>query len=557
MKTIAIQNCGMDKDSFAILMHTAHRVLSLRALACTEGEGEYTVTLAVDPTLQNDRFVIRAAKNGAALSAANDTALHAAFGRLLRESKFDGRGGFVPPKTDTVIDFTPKSLLRGMYFATHFGNFYHHAPIESVYEVVEDLALNGCNSLLVWFDMHHFTSMQDPNAQSLVKRLHAILRYANAIGMGGSLTMLANESFADSPEHLRASWRVQNGYHDPLVGHFHIEICPSSEEGIAEILRMRREMLSYFSDLRIDYVVYWPYDQGGCTCKKCAPWGANGFLKLLPHFRTLVKEMMPDAELVISTWFLDRFTDGEWDGFYQAMKSGLFSDVRYVLSFFEKGVLPKCIAEEGVPEGIEFIDFPEISMYSCMPWGGYGASHLAAFLDETNRNSGHLYRGGFPYSEGIFEDANKFISLMYYSGEYENAFDALRAYVRNEFCCDDEALYEAIKRTETGLARDRKEGDYTRAVILDPSDTEFVYDMLSYYRELLPERIANSSSFRLYYLRAVIDYEMARCDGYPARSERCKAAMQELCEIYCATNETHRWVRPFIGPWWNGEETEG
>ena len=184
-----------------------------------------------------------------------------------------------------------------------------------------------------------------------------------------------------------------------------------------------------------------------------------------------------------------------------------------------------------------------------MPWGGYGASHLAAFLNTTNQKSGKLYRGGFPSSEGVFEDANKFIQLAYYSGEYEDAFDALRAYVKHEFCCDDEALYEAVKRTETALSRLRLEGDYTRAVIHDASDVEFVYETLTHYHETLPENITSSRNFRLYYLRAVIDLEMVRNDGYPARSARCREAMHELCRIYYADGNTHRWVRPFLGPW--------
>jgi hypothetical protein len=152
-----------------------------------------------------------------------------------------------------------------------------------VYDVIEDLALRGCNSLLVWFDMHHFESMEDAGAQALVKRLREVLGYANKIGIGGSLTMISNEGFSSSPKHLRAEWQVQNGYHAEPDSHYHVEICPSKEGGIEEILRARRAMLEYFADLKIDYVVYWPYDQGGCTCKDCAPWGSNGFLKLLPH----------------------------------------------------------------------------------------------------------------------------------------------------------------------------------------------------------------------------------------------------------------------------------
>lgn len=548
MNRVRLKNCGMGESSFEILTRSVRRFLNLREVLLTDGEEDLLLTLHSDAAYVQDRYRILVSEHGADIYAGNDCALHAGVGRLLLETVFDGRGGMTPPQSGTVVDFTPARPIRGMYFATHFYNFYHSAPIEQVYEVVEELALRGCNSILVWFDMHHFASMQDPGAQALVSRLRNILKYANRIGMSGSLTMLANEAFCSSPEELRAEWRAVGRYHSSPDDHYHLEICPNKPGGIEEILRERREMLSCFSDLDIRYVCYWPYDQGGCTCEKCQPWGANGFLKLLPHFQALVKEVLPNTEIIVSTWYFDKFIDGEWDAFYPRMSEPVFRDIRYVMAFFFHGRLPDCIAEHGIPEGIRFVDFPEISMYSCNPWGGYGASVLTAFLDETNRASGGLYSGGFPYSEGIFEDANKFIQLGFYSGLYPDAHDALRAYVRSEFCCADEALYEAIRRTETALARekDRTQPEF-RCRIRCSDDIEFVYRTLTGYNESLPPRIAASTKFRLFYLRAVIDYELMTHDYYPIRSERCQEAMREINSIYCADARTKRWVKAPVG----------
>lgn len=536
-------NRSMDTDSFSVLEKAAERVLSLRGVVLGEG---YEVALAVDGDLNDDRYIIVANAESASLRAADSLSLFAAFGRFLRLSKFDGMGGFDPFFGE--LDFTPKKKLRGMYFATHFENFYHSAPIEKVYEVIEDLALRGCNSLLVWFDMHHFDSMKDAGAQSLVKRLRDILGYANKIGMGGSLTMLANEGFASSPVDLRAEWQVQNGYHAEPNSHYHVEICPSKEGGVEEILRSRREMLECFADLKIDYIVYWPYDQGGCTCKDCAPWGANGFIKLFPHFKALVNEMMPNTKLIVSAWYFDKFTSGEWSGFYEKLAEGAFDGVPYILSFFENGNLPEVMREKGLPEGFGFVEFPEISMRGCSPWGGYGASHLASFLDRTHEVCKDIYSGAYPYSEGVFEDANKFIELALYSGECDNAFDALREYVKFEFCSDDDELYEAVKRTENFLARKRsRPGDYIKVTIEDTSDIESVRETLERYNKILPESIASSRNFRLFYLRAIIDSEILRNDGFAIRSELCQKAMRELDEIYYVTENTLSWVRPATG----------
>ena len=546
--TFAIVNKGMGSESYAALLRSARRTLELRKHALVDGAADYTITVSVDEALTNDRYIVDAGADHAVLSAANDCSVHAALGRLLIEAEFDGRGSFVVK--EGVIDHTPTKSLRGMYFATHFYNFYHKAPLEEVYDVIEDLALRGCNCIEVWFDMHHYTSMQDPGAQELVERLRAIIAYTNKVGMKVSMTMNSNEAFANSPEHLRAEWEAIGRYFKKPGDHYHLEICPSKEGGIEQIIQYRREMFSCFADLRIDYVVYWPYDQGGCTCMKCQPWGSNGFLKLLPHFKALVKEMLPNTMVIVSTWYFDHFVEGEWDEFYERLvkEPELFTDVAYFMAFFHNGNIPACIREKGIPEGIEFVDFPEISMQYCSPWGGYGASILARFLDTTNKACKDLYQGGFPYSEGIFEDANKFIQMGFYTGVYPDAYDALRAYVAHEFCCKDEELYEAIRRTETGLHRKMNhDEEYLRVNILDPSDIDFVYETLTKYNEILPEQIAKSRNFRLFYLRAVIDHELKEHDFVPMRSARCQEAMKEVNEIYYADERTKDWVCAPVG----------
>lgn len=531
-------NINMPAEAFGVLGHAAARILELRSLPLGEG---YPISFEIDSALSDERYVIKSEDDRCALRAADGLALFAAFGRFLRLSRFDGVGGFEPFTGE--LDFTPKKKLRGMYFATHFENFYHSAPIEKVYEVVEDLALRGCNSLLVWFDMHHYSSMRDEGAQSMVKRLRDILGYANSIGIGGSLTMLSNEGFASSPEHLRAEWAVQNGYVKEPHSHYHVEICPSKVGGIEEIIRERREMLEAFSDLKIDYVVYWPYDQGGCTCAECAPWGANGFLKLLPHFKTLINEMLPRTEIIVSAWYFDLFTSGEWRGFGDACKRGALGDTKYILSFFENGNMPAA----ALPEGFEFIEFPEISMRGCSPWGGYGASHLAAFLDRTYAAGKDIYSGAYPYSEGVFEDANKFIELALYSGECDCATDALREYMRFEFCTDSDELFDALRLTEATLERTRARLENIKVTLTDPSEVENIRAVFEKYSEILPERIAASRNFRLFYLRSLIDSEIVRNDGFSIRSEACQIAMREIDELYYVNENTCPWVRPATG----------
>lgn len=554
--TIGFNNTGMGQDSYGILRRSAGRFLAARELSLApEGErADYTVTLAVNADYKNDRYTITAGKGGAVLTAARDLDLHAALGRLLTESFFDGRGGFVPYEGE--LDFTPKCPVRGMYFATHWHNFYESASYEEVYEIVEDLALRGCNVLIVWFDMAFYDSMEDEAARLHVDRLHAILRYANRIGMGGGMTMNSNEGFHSSPVHLRAQWDAQGRYHTVPHSHKHLEICPSLPGGIEEILRERREVLSRFTDIDLRYVFYWPYDEGGCTCMNCQPWGSNGFVKLFPHFRDLIREMFPRARIVVSTWYFDRFVDGEWDEFYPRLSDGTFDGVPYFLSFFHNGKLPECIEKNGLPEGVRFLDFAEISMHDCRPWGGFGANPLPRFLTRTLEGSGYLYSGGFPYSEGIFEDLNKFVMLSWYSGVYNDPAAAVRAYIRLECGLEGaelDELTDAVIRTETGLKRtyhytDKEpELESDRYPIEDGSEAAAVRAVLEKYDGIVAPGLRREWKFRLLLLRARFDDELVRCEGYPKRSALCQELIAEINTInHVAEERSGRWllVRP-------------
>ncbi len=535
-----LTNHSMPEASFAILRATLTRRLGERL--CSLGEGGYTLTLVLDETYTDDRYTVVPGENSVALTAGNAAALHAAVGRFLFASRFDGHGGFTP--LTEAVDFTPARPLRGMYFATHFYNFYHNAPIEEVYTVIEDLALRGCNALLVWYDMHHFTGVDQPESLELITRLKAFMHYAKQIGMLASILMLANEGFASSPEQLRATNEAQNGYHTKLNGYYFRELCPSTPGGLAEILAERSTVLEAFADVQPDYVCFWPYDQGGCTCADCAPWGANGLLKIFPHFVKLVREVWPGTRFIFSTWYFDKFYKGEWEAFYPRLQDGTLADADYIMSFFHLGQLPEAIDRDGIPEGVRFIDFPEISMHSSWPWGGFGANPLARFLDETNEKSGHLYAGGYPYSEGIFEDINKHIILGWYSGQHKRAADAVREYARFEFCCDDDALVDAILRTETALARARGSTKPPFSFqIKNTADVDAVWATISAYDARLPESVRALPRWRMIYLRAMLDVEIAR-DSCTGNSKPAQDAFRELFAMYYACDKTYVSVCP-------------
>jgi hypothetical protein len=349
-----------------------------------------------------------------------------------------------------------------MYFATHFHNFYHDAPLPKVERYVEDLALWGCNALSVWFDMHHYSSMTDPQARAMVKRLRAILSAANRVGMQAAFTLLSNESFANSPKELRADWTSgHDGYFQDPGAHYHLELCPHKPGGLKKILEYRDSMLKAFAGIDIGYVWLWPYDQGGCTCSACTPWGANGHMVTSEAVAKLVKKHFPKSKIVLSTWYFDHFINGEWKAFAQNIKNNKPKWIDYLMADDNGSKFPEYILKHGVPGKYPLITFAEISMHGMFPWGGFGANPQLHHFQGIWNQCRALVAGGFPYSEGIFEDINKAIQFQFGWDSSRKASDILHEYVAYEFA--PAAAAELVHAAELMEDSQNHHTDFTNA----------------------------------------------------------------------------------------------
>ena len=443
----------------------------------------------------------------------------------------------------------PQKPIRAMYFATHFHNFYHDAPLEEVTQYIEDLALWGCNTLTVWFDMHHYQGIADPPAQAMVARLRALLGKAQELGMSPGLMMLANEAYASSPGPLRADWTAgHDGYFAGPVGHFHVEICPNKPGGLDLILRWRAEVLDALSGVNFDFLVIWPYDQGGCTCAACAPWGSNGYLKVAEPLARLLRERYPKAKLVLSTWYFDQFTRSEWEGLARAFqtKPGW---VDYLLAD-DAGSFPAYPLQHGMPGGLPGLNFPEISMVGMVPWGAFGANprleHWQAYWDKA----GACLHGGYPYSEGIHEDINKVLHLQLNWDGQRSTREIAREYAAWEFSphvADDvvEVMLEMERTLDHALdiealrrVVDAGGWDACRGTLPSVYWTPKVTQMPTYAWKLrkiegqLEATARQSWRFRILYLRALLDEALYESRGRP--TDASDACFQELVRIYHA-----------------------
>ena len=534
------------------LLREAQRLLAARirerggpvvGMAST-GTGHADIVLGLQPGIGTEGFRIDGPAEGPVRITGNDErGLLYGVGKFLRTCRY-ARGFECSAWRGTSV---PAKPVRGMYFATHFHNFYHDAPVPEVERYVEDLALWGYNALAVWFDMHHYRGIDDPDAVEMLERLRAVLRAARRVGMSSALTTLANEGYSTTPAELRATPTGR--------AHYGVEICASTEPGEALILKNHRERLEAFADVGVDMLWLWPYDQGGCSCSKCKPWGSNGMLRVGEKVARMCLYMFPRAHVLYSTWLFDFGSDqGEWAGLAKAFAER--PDWVHAIMADSHTRFPEFPLRHGVPGNLPLLNFPEISMWGMTPWGGFGANPLCRRFQELWQSVKDLASGGFPYSEGIFEDLNKVLyAQFYWSGGIE-IDEALREYFQYEFgseaCGDLLKVLDVLERNhapqwfmyfepkEWGVgspAARMKVPGYPKAwrVAQDPVDAVVAAQadrICGQVEAAMPDWARSGWRWRILRLRVLIDHLLASNGG--DWTAACDPAFQELVTIYHA-----------------------
>ncbi len=436
----------------------------------------------------------------------------------------------------------PESTVRTLYLATHFHNFYQDAPLDEVIEYIEEMSLWGYNTIAVWFDRHEFNGLDDPAAAAMLDRLATILEATAELGLQTSMTVLANEGYANSPEHLRADFTAgQNGYHTVPEGIYNVELCPSKPEALSLIVKEFEELTERIASFGLDFLMLWPYDQGGCTCSDCAPWGANGFLRAAEPLARTFSSKSPKTNIILSTWYFDLFTTGEWEGLSKAF-STTPDWAHYLLAGAYGGLpFPEHPVTHGVPGGLPMVCFPEISMYGMWPWGGFGANVRPDEIQEMWQSTKGMTSGGVVYSEGIFEDLNK-VTIAQLFWRTRPVDEIVREYAAYEFGPESadsvRSLVRLLESTTIQTNQEHAAGlpdDPALAPLTLSVNGPDIGDQAMRLAQEIEGTLATSVKagwrWRIIYLRSVLQAELSRTDP----DERVlKTAFDELTAIYHA-----------------------
>ncbi|MGA0370136.1 MAG: hypothetical protein ACO3N7_11895 [Kiritimatiellia bacterium] len=519
-------NLNVKVDSESPLVRSALAILARRLserahVELVQEERPPGLILQVDDTLPSDSYRIVRDGESVTICGGNDAGVLYGAGRFLRESVIGG-GLFTP--CDSVPVSVPDCRIRGMYFAHNFHNWYRSAPLEELVRYVEDLALWGLNHIALPCGTNPQCSQREIEEEMIPRQLE-LMRAARKLGIRVGLITVANTLHeAPDPGVTATPVRDATPARRGQKGH---RVCPGTPGGMALLRERFRGSLEAYADVGLDFVINFPYDEGGCGCERCAPWGANGYVATCREFSRLARARYPDCRFITGTWCFDVLDEpeGEFDGLDRALREDpSWCNATMVDSHHD---FPSWPLSHGTPGGLPMVNFPEISMWGRIPWLGSGANPFPERLVRIFGEASHLLDGGFPYSEGCGEDLNKIACLSLYWDKETNAQEIAAAYCRAYFghaVVDDfvhmTQLMETIYPTNA----------------FDPGVAREVAALADRIAARLPEDLRTSWRWRLFEMRGEIDQLTAETPESGELSPRQREVYTELTRLYHMEN---------------------
>lgn len=523
-------------------------------------ETGFELSFLEDPSIgAEDSYVISKTASGWKITGADGMGIYYGIGRFLHTARWTEEE-FYPAPPEGIV--TPACDYRAIYFAVHFYNWYQMAATDEFEDYLEQMLLWGYNTIICILPVINCVSFDDELMRRSAEKLRSIFRLCKKIGMKTGIIIGANQGLKSAPHELDADL----SYDHRFRGTAGRNLCLSKPAAVEYMHWLARTSLEEFTETGLDYVLTWPYDEGGCGCTGCRPWGGNKYLDGGAVICEEAKKLYPNAKIIVSTWGFDACADeGEFSGLYRRMP-GDCSWIDYVMAERQRN-FPKYPLEHDVIKPV--VNFPEISMYALYPWGGFGANPLPRVFQQEWDSSKHILKGGMPYSEGIFEDISKIQWAGYYWEPDRNYREILSEYISYEYSPDvcDEVLemMELIEQNQINVFDE---------IEPDVSLSDRAKELAEHVNSMLWEAKRNAWRWRILYLRAILDHKryhwyvehrdgetvylrlLVRHSGDMLETdEEAQAMFRELCGYYkCVPyNKENQWTHPPVDGGYEGD----
>ena len=188
--------------------------------------------------------------------------------------------------------------------------------------------------------------------------------------------LTANQGYSTRPESVAFT-----PFSDPLhvrgiLGH----LC-CAHKGFDYLMGIQNQLFKKFAEVVLEWLVFWPYDEGGCGCKEDWPFGGHGFPRLSSAIADSATQLFPALKAIASTWCFDQpvVNGNEYDRLDSFIRTQHAAG-RHTFEFImvdDHNDFPLWLGKHGGKVGnLSLVNFPEISMWGRAPWGGCGANPL-------------------------------------------------------------------------------------------------------------------------------------------------------------------------------------
>jgi hypothetical protein len=489
---------------------------------------------------EKESYQIAKIENGYKITGSDELGLYYGIGKFLHTAVWS-ETEFVPnPPTKEMI---PACEFRATYYSVHFFNWYHKAPTAELEEYLESMLLWGYNTIICILPIVCFENFDDPVFHELRTKTREIYQIAKKYGMRIGTMINPNQGLITTP----AEYAADPSCYDVRSGGVGKNVCPEKPGAMEYLRKLWLKVFEQYEDIGLDYVFTWPYDEGGCGCEACSPWGANGFLKISHETFMDAKQFFPNVKFVLSTWYMDDTINGQYDfGEFEGLYKRLKEDMSYVDYILVDSRLeyPRYPLEHEIVKPI--INFPEISMWGLYSWGGRGANPLLKRFQRLWDDSKKVLSGGMPYSEGLYEDISKVQWSGFYWDPDQPYQEIMKEYISYEY--SPAVVDEAIEMMELIEANHVLVADYQEP---DRSLSDHAAELAEWIDSKLSKQNKLAWRWRILYIRAKIDkiiydayweryrgeenaiYDMRFTKEYYFwDNEKAQDLLQELCRIY-------------------------
>lgn len=323
--------------------------------------------------------------------------------------------------------------LRSIYCPAHFGNLYECASKTELYQYFSELASWGINGIGTWFDPANACDpfSNDPlyrwaREMPVIQwdRKRKLLQAAQDNHFKLTLSVTPNVVYIDQLKPDLAAEAASNEYIGP-------NLCPSKPEARAIILQNCENLFRYLAEggISLDFVLAPLRDYGGCSCPKCTPW-VKTFLDLWEEILPILNKYHPRCKVQFCTWWVTAEEIDIIRSYLEHRHPEWVDGMNLSLGYSTE------IPEVVLPKGYQKSIFLHISYASTHldKYGVKGGVVAPKRLEIIFRKLANSDIVGFQaYSEGIYDDLNKFLVAHLGRNPMDSVKTLVQIYCENYF----------------------------------------------------------------------------------------------------------------------------